>query len=103
MVIIRETMYCEPGKVRPVVEKFLAMSKLSAKLGMGKMRVLTDVCADRYWTFVSEMEVPSLRAFEEMFEGSGKNEEDIREFERIMKGYHDLVEHGGREVYTIAA
>ena len=47
------------------------------------------------------MEVPSLKAFEEMFEGSGRNEEDMRELERIMKGYHDLVEHGGREVYTI--
>ena len=101
MLLIREIMYCKPGKVRPMVEKFLAMSKLSEKLGMGKMRVLTDLCAERYWTLVSEMEVPSLKAFEEMFQGQGQNEKDMKEFEGIMKGYHDLVDHGRREIYKI--
>ena len=38
MLLIREVMYCKPGKVRPMVEKFLAMSKLNAKVGMPKMR-----------------------------------------------------------------
>ena len=56
MLLIREIMYCKPGKVRPMVEKFLAMSKLSAKVGMPKMRVMTDFCAERYWTLVAEME-----------------------------------------------
>ena len=103
MYVIRELMYCKPGKVRPMVEKFLAMSKLSEKMGMGKMRVLTDVSAEQYWTVVSEMEVPSLRAFEEMLqgEGSGQNEKDMQEFETIMKGYHDLVDHGRREIYKL--
>ena len=32
------------------------MSKLSEKTGMGKMRVMTDVSADRYWTVIGEME-----------------------------------------------
>lgn len=27
MLLIREIMYCRPGKVRPMVEKFLAMAK----------------------------------------------------------------------------
>jgi len=101
MLLVRDIMYCKPGKVRPLVEKFLAMSKLSEKMGMGKMRVLTDVSAERYWTLVSEMEVPSLRALEEMFEGQGQNQEDMKKFEEIMKGYHDLVEHGRREIYKI--
>jgi len=26
---------------------------------------------------------------------------DAKEFDAIMKGYHDLVEHGRREIYTI--
>src|SRR5207237_7061653 len=56
MLLVREIMYCKPGKVRPVVEKFLAMAKLSAKVGMPKMRVMTDVCSDRYWMLVAEME-----------------------------------------------
>lgn len=38
MLLIREVMYCKPGKVRPLKEKFLAMAKLSTKLSMPKPR-----------------------------------------------------------------
>ena len=101
MLLIREIMYCKPGKVRPMVDKFLAMAKLNAKMGHGKMRVMTDVCAERYWTIVSEVEVPSMQAFEEMMQGQGASSEAMKEFENIMKGYHDLVEFGRREIYKI--
>lgn len=101
MLLVREIMYCKPGKVRPMVEKFLAMSKLSEKMGMPKMRVLTDFSAERYWTIISEMEVPNLKALEDMFEGVGQSEEDTKEFEKLMKGYHDFVEYGRREIYKI--
>jgi len=101
MLLVREIMYCKPGKVRPLVEKFLAMSKFMQKSNMGKMRVMTDVSAERYWMLVSEMEVPSLQAFEQMMAGNGGNSEDEKEFQNIMKGYHDLVEHGRREIYKI--
>lgn len=97
MLLIRDIMYCKPGKVRPLVEKYLAMAKLGEKKGMGKMRVMTDVSAERYWTLVSEMEVPSLEAFMAM----GQDAEDMKEFDAIMKGYHDLVDYGRREIYTI--
>lgn len=97
MLLIREIYFCKPGKVRPLVEKFLAMKKLSEKAGMGKMRVMTDLSAERYWTLVSEMEVPSLEAFMKM----GEDSENMKEFEAIMKGYHDLVDSGRREIYTI--
>jgi len=30
-----------------MVEKFVAMSKLNEKLGMPKMRVMTDFCAEQ--------------------------------------------------------
>ena len=101
MLLIREIMYCKPGKVRPMVEKFLAMARLNEKLGMGKMRVMTDFCAERYWTIVSEFEVPSMQAFEEMMQGQGQDDATMKEFERVMEGYHDLVEYGRREVYKI--
>ncbi len=101
MLLIREVMFCKPGKVRPLVEKFTAMSKLMQKMGMGKMRILTDVSAERYWTAVSEIEVPSIDAFEKMMSGQGANPNDMKEFENIMKGYHDLVDHGRREIYKI--
>jgi len=102
MYIVRDIMYCKPGKVRPMVEKFLAMSKLSERAGMPKMRIMTDLCAEQYWTLVSEMEVPTLKAFEDMMAGPpGASEADMKEFEKIMKDYHDLVDHGKREIYKL--
>ena len=101
MLLIREIMYCKPGKVRPMVEKFVAMSRLNEKLGMGKMRVMTDFCAERYWTIVAEMEVENLQTFEDMMQGKGMSEEASKEFEELMKGYHDMVEYGRREMYKL--
>ncbi|MGH7664265.1 MAG: hypothetical protein ACRENI_08250 [Gemmatimonadaceae bacterium] len=101
MLLIREVMYCKPGKVRPMVEKSLAMAKLSAKHGQGRMRIMTDFCAERYWTIVTEYEVPSMQAFEEMMQGQGMTPEVAKEFDAVMQGYHDLVDHGRREIYKI--
>ncbi len=101
MLLIREVMYCKPGKVRPMVEKSLAISNLMKKGKMGSVRVLTDVCAEQFWTLVMEIEVPTMKAFEEMMEGPKDNPEAMKEFEAIMKGYHDLIERGRREIYKI--
>ena len=101
MLMIREILYCKPGKVKPMVEKMIAMSKLGEKSGMPKMRVLTDFSAERYWTIVAEMEVENLKAFEDMMQGMGQNEADQKAMEELMKGYHDLVDHGRREIYKI--
>src|SRR5690606_16709027 len=56
-LMIRDILYRKPGKVRPMVEKFVAMAKLGEKNGMGRMRVYTDVSAEQYWTVVSGIEV----------------------------------------------
>jgi hypothetical protein len=101
MYVIRDIMYCKPGKVRPMVEKFKAMAAISERIGMPKMRIMTDFCAERYWTIVSEMEVADLQEFENMMSSSQGSEEDMKEFENIMKGYHDLVDHGKREIYKL--
>ena len=101
MYLIREVMYCKPGKVRPMVEKFLAMSKISERIGMPPMRVMTDFAAERYWTIVAEMEVEDLAAFERMMSSPAGSAEDMKQFEEIMKGYHDFVDYGKREVYKI--
>ena len=103
MYLIRELMYCKPGKVRPMVEKFAAMNKLSERVGMPKMRIMTDFCAEQYWTIVAEMEVTDLNSFEKMMSNPSGSAEDMKEFERIMKDYHDLVDHGKREIYKIEA
>jgi hypothetical protein len=103
MLLVREIMYCKPGKVKPMVEKFLAMNKLSSKMGMPPMKVMTDLCSERYGTVVAEMEVPDMKTFEEMFSGSvqGQDPEATKQFEEIMKGYHDLIDKGRREIYKI--
>ena len=31
----------------------------------------------------------------------GQNPDDMKEFEKLMQGYHDLVDHGKREIYKI--
>src|SRR5262249_46450999 len=101
MLLIREIMYCKPGKVRPLVEKFTAMSKLGESMGMPKMKAMTDLSAEAYWTVGAEMEVKSMDSFEAMMSGQGQKAEDMKKFEELMKGYHDLVDSGRREIYKL--
>jgi hypothetical protein len=101
MLLVREVFYCKPGKVRPLVEKFIAMNKLSMKAGMPKMRIMTDFTAERYWMLVAEMEVATMAEFEKIMAGGGMKKEDEKEMENLMKGYHDFVDHGRREIYKI--
>lgn len=102
MYLIREVMYCKPGKVRALTDKFLAMSKLSAKIGMPTMKIMTDFCAERYWTVVAEMEVADLAGFEKMMAGPPQgSSDDMKQMEELMKGYHDLVDYGKREIYKL--
>ena len=97
MFLIRDIMYCKPGQARPMVQKFLALSKMSGQLGFGTMRVMTDVSAERYWTVVSEMEVESLEKYAE----TSRKAMEINEIQDAMKGYHDLIVQGRREIYQI--
>ena len=101
MLLVREVFHCKPGKVRPMIDKFLAMAKMPVSEGSGKMRVMTDFCGERYWTIVAEFEVTSMQAFEDMMAGKGMTEEQGKEMEKIMEGYHDLVDFGRREIYKI--
>jgi hypothetical protein len=86
-----------------MVEKFVAMSALMEKAGQGKMRVMTDFVAQRYWTVTSEFETESLDAFEKMMSGQddSMDAESAKQMEEIMKDYHDLIDSGRREVYKI--
>jgi len=97
MFLIRDIMYCKPGQARPMVQKFLALSKLGQQMGMGSMRVMTDMSAERYWTVVAEVEVESLEHYAELTRKSM----EIKEFQDAMRGYHDLIDHGRREIYQI--
>ena len=101
MLLVREIMYCKPGKVRPLVEKFLEMDKLGRKAGLPGMKIMTDFCAERFWTIVAEIEVKSIDEFEKMMRGDGQSAEDMKKMEKIMEGYHDLVVKGRREIYKL--
>jgi hypothetical protein len=96
-------MYCKPGKVRAMVEKFVAMNRIGVDAGMPAMRIMTDLSAERYWTVVAEMEVSTLDAWEKMMTSAPGSEQAMKEFEKIMKDYHELVDSGRREVYKIEA
>ena len=97
MFLVRDIMYCKPGKARPMVDKMKALTKLNKELGFGEMRVMTDVSAERYWTVVSETTVENLD------EHAKRSREAMQmpAFQEAMKGYHDLVDHGRREIYAI--
>ena len=97
MYVVRDIMYCKPGQARPMVEKFKALSKLGQQMGMGPMRIMTDVAAEQYWTVVSEMEVKSIEEHTQMARTAMQN----KDFQEAMKGYHDLVVKGRREIYTL--
>jgi hypothetical protein len=97
MYVVREIMHCKPGKVRPMVEKFQTLNKLLHAAGMGTMRIMTDVSGERFWTIVAEMEVSNL---EEHEQATKKMMADAK-FQEAMKGYHDLVEDGRREIYSL--
>jgi hypothetical protein len=103
MLLIREIFNCKPGKVKPMVQKFVAMSALMEKAGQGRMRIMTDFVGERYWTIVAEFEVESLDAFDRMMSGQGPamDEESTKQMDELMKGYHDLVVEGRREIYRI--
>jgi hypothetical protein len=62
--LIREIMYCKPGQVRPLVQKFQTLAKVATNMGLGSIRVMTDVSAERFWTVILEVEAESLEADE---------------------------------------
>ncbi len=97
MYLIRDIMYCKPGKVNAMVDKFRALGKVMKKMGYGKLRVLTDVSAERYWTVVAEVETGNLDEYAEI---SRKTMKD-KGLQKAMKGYHDLIDQGRREIYKI--
>ena len=101
MLLVREIMYCKPGKVKALTEKFLKMNEIGKKIGMPPMRIMTDFAAERFWMLVGEMEVESVVEFEKWMQAPTDDPKVLKEFEAAMQGYHDLVESGRREIYKI--
>ncbi|MGV3708895.1 MAG: hypothetical protein ACO1Q7_08635 [Gemmatimonas sp.] len=99
MYLIRDIMYCKPGKVKPMIDKYKKVAALGEKAGMGKMRILTDVVGEQFWTIISEFEVEDLDTWMKM--DTGMDAETMKQMEEIMKAYHDHVAKGRREIFRI--
>ena len=97
MYIIREVLSCKPGQVRPLLDRFRALSAALEKTGRPPIRLLTDVSGERFWTMIAEVSVPTVDEFFSV-EQSMMADESVR---HAMAGYHDLVEVGRREIYRV--
>jgi hypothetical protein len=97
MYVIREVLTCKPGKVRPMVEKFRAISMVLEEMGKEPVRLLTDVAGGPFWTIVAEVKVETIEDFFAT-EHSLMANEALR---KTMVDYHDLVDRGRREIYRI--
>ena len=97
MYIIRETLNCKPGKVRPLIDRFRTLSAALEKTGRPPLRLLTDVSGDSFWTLIAEVTVPTVDDFFSV-EESLMAEESVRS---AMTGYHELVERGRRDIYRV--
>jgi hypothetical protein len=97
MYVIREILHCKPGKVRPMLEKFKAISAALEGMGQEPLRLLTDTAGEPFWTLIAEARVERVDDFF-AYEQDLMANEAIR---KTMADYHDLVESGRREVYRI--
>ncbi len=97
MYIVRDIMFCKPGHVRPMVDKFKKLSVVMKKMGFNTLRIMTDVSAERYWTVVAEQEVKDLGDYAETSRKVMTN----KDLQKIMKDYHELVVSGRREIYMV--
>jgi hypothetical protein len=97
MYVVREILHCKPGKVRPLVEKFKAISRGLTELGHEPLRLLTDASGEPFWTLVAEVKVETIDQFFGVEQQLMANET----LRTVMADYHDLVVSGRREVYRI--
>jgi|KBSSwiStaDraftv2_1062776.scaffolds.fasta_scaffold3793064_2 hypothetical protein len=98
MYVVREILNCQPGKVRQMVEKFEAISKVLTETGQQPLRLLTDVTGEFFWTVVVEAQVERIDDFFVMEERLMANET----LRKTMADYHSLVLRGRREIYRVA-
>ena len=97
MFLIREVMYCKPGKVGEMLKRSKQMVPLMKEAGFTSTRVLTDMSGEQFWTIVWEQEAPSLDKYLEL----SKNAMGDPRLQKIMEGYHDFVVSGKREIYKV--
>ena len=66
MYLFREVLYCKPGKVRALAQKFKALGGVMEGMGFQPFRLYTDASGERFWTLVLESESETLDSFLQM-------------------------------------
>lgn len=97
MYVIREILYCKPGKVRAMVDKLRSISAVLREMGEEPLRLLTDVAGEPFWTVVAEAKVETIDGFFAVEQRLMANES----LRKTMADYHELVDRGRREIYRI--
>ncbi len=98
MYVIREIMHCKPGKAGEMVKRFKQMEPLMKEVGLTEpQRVMTDMSGEAFWTVVAEQTVEGLEQYLDL---SRRTMTDPR-VQKIMQGYHELVESGRREIFKV--
>lgn len=98
MLMVREVMHCKPGKVNDLVKKFQALGEVMKGMGLEPFRIYTDIAGARFWTLVLERDYTDMDDITAT-EGRVMADDGARS---AMAGYHDLVQHGYREIYRVA-
>jgi len=97
MVLVREVLYCQPGKVGELVKKFKALGDVMQGMGYAPFDIYTDIAGEAFWTLVLEREYEDLQEMQAL-ESEVMGDERSR---TVMAGYHDLVREGRREIYKV--
>lgn len=93
----RDVFHCQPGKAKDVVAMFKKFAAVLSQIGYAPTRIYTDVSGENYWTVVLEQDISDLNDLAEM---SRKTLTDPG-VKDILKGYHQLVQGGRRELYKL--
>jgi hypothetical protein len=98
MYLVREVFHCKPGKAGEIVKRFKQLQPYMAEVGFKEpQRVMTDMSGAQYWTVIVEQPVCTLEQYLDL---TRQTMTDPR-VQKIMQGYHDIVESGKREIYKI--
>lgn len=97
MLIVREVLYCRPGKVKDLLAKFKQVNQVLSRMGYPPFQFMTDLSGERFWTLVLQSQVEDIETFRKM-EGEVMSDPEAQ---AAMQGYHDLVAEGRREIYTL--
>jgi hypothetical protein len=92
MYVMREVLHCRPGKVRPMVEKFRAVSAAFERKGQEPLRLLTDVSGELFWTLIVEAQAERIEEFFTL-ERELMQDESLRD---VFADLHSHIEYGRR-------